>query len=87
MSKFYGTVKGRAKSAATREGNDSIRVSAQSWDNSIVVEMSYRYGNSGVLDIEIGCMEGSKSSFSVPTWSGSYEEFEAMCERDMQRRS
>ena len=84
MANFYGTVKGRASSLATREGSDSIRSSAQSWNGSVVVELEYN--RAGELQVEIGCMEGSENSFKDPTWKGSFKDFEKLLQRSMQRR-
>lgn len=51
MSKFYGTVIGdRQTTNATRRGWQSIRTAAQSWDGSIVTELTYR-GNDLMVEI------------------------------------
>ena len=72
MSKFYGTVKGSAQTVATRSGHDNIRVSAQSWDGSVVVELAYRADGSLLVGIETP--EGSASSGRL-CWSGTFEQF------------
>lgn len=85
MARFYGTVKGRAQSLATREGSDMIRASAQSYNGSVVVELEY--DAKGELYVSIGCMEGSQRSFRHATWEGSFKDFERMLQRSMQRRN
>ena len=85
MAKYYGTVKGRASSLATREGSDMIRTSAQSWDGSVVIELDH--DARGELRVAVGCMEGSEKSFKCPTWEGSFKDFEKLLQRSMQRRN
>ena len=85
MAKFYGTVKGRSQSLATREGSDMIRSSAQSYNGSVVIELDY--DAKGELRVAVGCMEGSQKSFKSPTWEGTFKEFERMLQRSMQRRN
>ena len=43
MSKFYGQVRGQADTLASRRGSNAsgLRVSAQSWDGSLVTTMRY----------------------------------------------
>ena len=41
MSAFYGTIKGNAKSNATRRGYHNIKVSAQSWKGSLITKLYY----------------------------------------------
>lgn len=52
MSKFYGTLQG-ARGEATRQGHSSIRASAQSWDGSIIVELSELDGET-MYEIRVG---------------------------------
>lgn len=85
MAKFYGTVKGRAATAATREGSSEsgIRASAQSYDGSVVTKLKYEGDE---LMVSIGLMEGSQSEFHYPSWTGTFEQLREALQRDMQRR-
>ena len=85
MAKFYGTVKGRAATAATREGSSEsgIRASAQSYDGSVVTKLSY---NGETLMVELGLIDGSQSSFKYPSWIGTFEELSDVLRCDMQNR-
>lgn len=52
MSKFYGTVIGKADTVATRRGFDSIKTAAQSWDGSIITRLSYDKSGELMVDVE-----------------------------------
>lgn len=56
MSKFYGQVEGSAKTTASRRGNQEIKVSAQSWDGSVITRMFYEGDE---LKVEISISDGS----------------------------
>ena len=72
MSKFYGTVMGAADTAATRRGHDCIRVSAQSWNGSVITQMYY--GEDGKLRVSIETDNGS-SCAGTTKFDGTYEQF------------
>lgn len=61
MSKFYGQVEGQSSTCGTRRGNKYIKCSAQSYDGSVITELSYNENEE--LVVEIGVSD--KSSFSV----------------------
>ena len=50
MSKFYGQVFGAGKSPATRRGHNLIKVSAQSYDGSVITALNY-YGDELYVNI------------------------------------
>ena len=75
MSKFYGTVVGSANTEATRRGHDSIRVSAQSWDGSLITRM--RYGQEGQLLVQLDRYNGSSSCYGKTIFYGTLDELEA----------
>jgi hypothetical protein len=75
MSKFYGTVSGGAKTEATRRGFDSIRVSAQSWDGSLITRM--RYGQEDQLLVQLDRYNGSSSCYGKTIFTGTLDELEA----------
>ena len=52
MSKFYGTVVGNANTAATRRGTSDIRVCAQSYDGSLITNLSYDRDKNLMVSIE-----------------------------------
>ena len=75
MSKFYGTVVGQAKTEATRRGSDSIKVSAQSWDGSLITRM--RYGQAGRLRVQLDVYDGSSSCYGTTIFDGTLDELKA----------
>lgn len=52
MSKFYGQVEGSAETTASRRGFKSIRSSVQSYDGSVIMELSEKEGKT-VLTVSI----------------------------------
>lgn len=69
MSKFYGQVAGSASTIASRRGFDKIKVSAQSWDGSLITRMYYR---KDVLTVDLEVSEGS-SMHGHTIYSGSLD--------------
>lgn len=61
MSKFYGQVEGQASTVASRRGsaNSGIKVSAQSWESSVIVRLWEN--NESETMVEISKAEGSTS--------------------------
>lgn len=45
MSKYYGQVEGAARTVASRRGFDKIKVSAQSYDGSVIVRLRDKWKN------------------------------------------
>lgn len=72
MSKFYGTVIGKADTVATRRGFDCIKTSAQSWDGSVITRLSY--DKSGTLMVEIEHSPDS-STCGRTVFRGTIDEF------------
>lgn len=73
MSKFYGTVRDPwgGRGTGTRCGHRGIRTTAQSFDGSVIVDMSY--GDGGKLEVEVEVAEGS-ATFGETVFSGGLEE-------------
>ena len=77
MAKTYCTCVGMRGEATRRGGNDGVRVSAQSWDGSIIV--SNRYEGDQLM-VRVGTNEGSScyTDWSSPDFRGTFEEFKAL---------
>lgn len=72
MRKFYGTVIGdRQETNATRRGFQYIRAAVQSWDGSIITELTERQGK---LMLEVRHSETSSVS-GDRIWEGELTEF------------
>ena len=78
MSKFYGTVIGASSTCGTRRGHYDIRVSAQSWDGSVITTLDY--DSDEKLRVRIGTNEGSStcSDWSSQDFTGTFEEFKEL---------
>lgn len=61
MAKFYGTIKGARESVATKTGTraSGLRVSAQSWDGSVIVDLWEDEQGKAVFSLRFA--EGSES--------------------------
>lgn len=70
MSAFYGTVEGNGKTNATRRGFNKIRVSAQSYNGSLITEL---YIKDGVLMRELEHNDGSGTK-GYTIFKGTFEE-------------
>lgn len=87
MSTFYGTVEGQ-RGPATRCGSRSsgIRTAAQSWDGSVIVNLSYsERDGEDTLMVDINTSENS-SAYGHNIWNGTYDEFVRLLEKDMDER-
>ncbi len=71
MSKFYGQVVGD-RSAATRCGHRRIKAAAQSYDGSVITQLTYK--EDGTLMVSVEIAEGS-SSYGNTVFYGTLEEF------------
>lgn len=60
MSAFYGTVIGASDTPATRRGYRDIKVSAQSWDGSVITRLHYNSEDKLIVDLQVS--EGSDTS-------------------------
>lgn len=76
MSKFYGTVKGGATSAATRRGTlaSGIRSSVQSYDGSVITYLDYE---DDVLIVTIEVAESSRCK-GTRVFKGTIEQMVAL---------
>lgn len=73
MATFFGQVNG-GRGTATRTGTRNIRTSAQSWNGSIITELSYN--NEDKLMVEVRADDYS-TSYGNRIFYGTYEEFVA----------
>ncbi len=72
MSKLYGTVKGQAETSASRRGTKDLRVSAQTYDGSVIVYVTYERGSDTPrFDIEV---DDGSSNHGKTFFSGSLDE-------------
>ena len=70
MSKFYGSVEGN-RGAATRGGHSRIKTTAQSYNGSVITELTY---NDDTLMVRISMDRGS--AFNGTTlFYGTFDEF------------
>jgi len=76
MSRLYGTIKGMARTNATRRGSSEIRASVQSWDKSLIFEMYY--DEDDVLSLRIEKADGSKIKGEC-IYDNSVDKFIDMC--------
>jgi len=78
MSALYGTVYGMSDTAATRRGsrNSGIRVAAQSYDGSVIVDLNY-FGDDKQPTVRIGTNSGSATctGYDSIDFRGSLAEF------------
>ena len=87
MSAFYGTLEGQ-RSPVTRCGSrtSGIRAAAQSWDGSVIVNLSYdEHDGEDVLMVEVRTSENS-DAYGHRIWKGSFSEFTELLERDTEER-
>ncbi len=71
MSKLYGQVFGTANTTASRRGHSSLKVSAQSWEGSLITVMNYT--DSGELLVTLEYSDTSNSYGDV-LFHGTMEE-------------
>ena len=78
MSKFYGTVIGASSTVGTRRGHHDIRVSAQSYDGSVITTLDY--DSDEQLRVRIGTNEGSStcSDWKSNDFNGTFDEFKEL---------
>ena len=70
MSAFYGQVIGNAKTTASRRGHHDIKVTAQSWNGSVITRLYYN-GDELMCDLEIA--DGSSAN-GYTVFNGTLEE-------------
>jgi hypothetical protein len=71
MAKFYGMIQGN-RGAATRCGSTSISASVQSWNGSVITQLSYDKDDN--LMISVNYSTGS-SAYGTSIFYGTVEEF------------
>ncbi len=78
MAKTYCTCIGMRGEATRCGGNDGVRVSAQSYDGSIIVRNYYNDDNE--LRVRVGTNEGSScyTDWKSTDFNGTFEEFKAL---------
>lgn len=73
MSRFYGQIVSNRK-PATKCGYDFIKTSSQSYDGSIICELTYDQNDK--LQVYLGSNEGSSSFSSKKLYQGSFEDLQ-----------
>ena len=71
MARFYGQVVGE-RGAATRTGHRRIKAAAQSYDGSVITELTYN--DEGKLMIRVDT-EDHSTSYGRLTFYGTFEDF------------
>ena len=74
MAKFYGQVFGQAKTEASRRGSRDIKVSAQSWNGSVITTLYYNDNDDLMVNLSIS--DGS-SCYGYTHFDGTLEELKA----------
>lgn len=81
MSLLYGTVTGQSDISATRSGsrNSGIRVSAQSFDGSVIVDMDYlREDDFPTVRIGTSDISATSTDYGSPDFVGTFEDFKKL---------
>ena len=75
MSAFYGQVIGQAETPASRRGTakSGIKVTAQSWDGSLITQMRYNDDDDLMVDLFVN---DSSSAYGRLIFCGSLQELE-----------
>lgn len=68
MARFYGQVRGRSRTKATRCGHNSLYVVAQAWEGSVSVELSFY--SDGTPRVTLAVEKGSTSNPRNIFWDG-----------------
>jgi hypothetical protein len=71
MSRFYGQVFGQAQTSASRRGSKEIKVSAQSWNGSVITSLYYNENDELMVNLSIS--DGS-SSYGYTHFDGTLDE-------------
>ena len=71
MAKFYGQVFGQAKTEASRRGSRNIKVSAQSWNGSVITTLYYNDNDDLMVNLSIS--DGS-SCYGYTYFDGTLDE-------------
>lgn len=84
MSKYYGQVEGAAQTVASRRGFREIKVSAQSWDGSVIVRLRDKSEREFELDKEdipivtIEIEEETSRPYGTPVFTGTIAELKEL---------
>lgn len=70
MSAFYGQVMGSAQTVGSRRGHKDIKVSAQSWNGSVITRLYYE-GEDLMVDLQIA---DESSAYGYTAFNGTLEE-------------
>ena len=73
MARFYGQING-GRGTATRVGHRNIRAAAQSYDGSVITELTYN--DEGKLMVDV-CTDDYSTSYGRRIFYGTFEEFVA----------
>lgn len=76
MSAFYGQVIGHAQTTASRRGHSDIKVTAQSWNGSVITRLYY---DDDELMCDLQIADGS-SAFGYTVFNGTLEELKSRLE-------
>lgn len=74
MSRFYGTICGCSKTEATRRGHQNIKVSAQSYDGSVITVLNYNSDGELVVSIELNDDTSSSGDSYLPSFHGTFDQ-------------
>ena len=79
MSTFYGSIRGN-RSTTTRGGSfqSGYKATAQSYNGSIIVYLSYDKENTLKVGIETSDTSSMYGGWSCPTFNGTFEEFKTL---------
>ena len=73
MAKFYGQIAGD-RGAATRTGYSRIKATSQSYDGSVITELTYN--DEGKLMVDV-CVGDCSTAYGHRVFYGTFEEFVA----------
>lgn len=71
MSKFYGTIQG-GRGAATRTGHKGIKACAQSYQGSVITELSY---DNDKLMVSISVDTNESTTYGRQIFYGTFDEY------------
>ena len=83
MSKFYGQVFGASSTDASRRGTNDIRVSAQSWDGSVITTLDYN--DEDKLRVRLAIDDDSSSTGNV-VFRGTFEDFKKVFDKNFKTK-
>ena len=78
MAKFYGVIHGRAKNPATQCGNDSLDVTAASWQGAISIELSTDDDGNDCYTVTLDGWRGSGPDEPIELASGRFKDWPSL---------